>query len=535
MKKWMVAALAVSLCAAGEKIDEDANWKIRREETSKSLVMNILHKLTDRYGGRLTGSPQHQAAAQWAADQLKEWGLQNAHLEPWKWGHAGWANERAAGYLITPVADTLTLEVLGWTPSTNGLTVGRAVQLVPPASPTKDDLTAWMDTYKDVVAKKAVLIGKAAVTQVSFTSPAKRLDDAEARARFDPVNPTPMNFRRPQEQPAAGKLTTNQINEMLDPWLRANGAVARVNDAGREFGQIRAFANRSYDVAKAVPTVVLRNEDFGRIERLLADGEQVLLGFQIDNRVYPEGETSYNAVAEIPGTDRAGEIVMLGAHLDSWHSATGATDNAIGASVMMEAVRLIQTLGLKPRRTIRIALWSGEEQGLLGSQAYVKEHFGTFEEQKPEYGRISAYFNIDSGTGRVRGANVFGPPEAAAAIRAALAPFEDLGVMGATSSSSRNIGGTDSTSFNAAGLTGIGLMQDPIEYGTTTWHTNLDTYERIVPEDARKSAIVIAAAVWHAANRDEMLPRFAKEKMPPPPKPEGAKPDPAAPPATGSR
>jgi Zn-dependent M28 family amino/carboxypeptidase len=270
------------------------------------------------------------------------------------------------------------------------------------------------------------------------------------------------------------------------------------------------------DVAKAVPTVVLRNEDYGRIERLLNDGEDVRLEFNIVNHVYPEGKTAYNMVAEIPGTDKADEIVMLGGHLDSWHAATGATDNAIGATMMMEAARLIQILGQKPRRTIRIALWDAEEEGLLGSLAYVKQHFGMFEDPKPEYSKLVAYFNIDSGTGRVRGASIFGPPEAAAVVRAALAPFEDLGVAGAVPSTSRAVGGTDSTSFSNAGLAGVGLQQDPIEYQTHTWHTNLDTYERIVPEDARQAATVIAAAVWHVANRDQPVPRFTKDQMPPP-------------------
>ncbi|MBS1872812.1 MAG: M20/M25/M40 family metallo-hydrolase [Acidobacteria bacterium] len=536
MTRWVVAALSVSLClTAAETVDENTNWKFRREETGNSQVLRILHKLTDRYGPRLTGSPGHEAAANWAADQFKEWGLKNIQLEPWKWGHSGWANERAAGYLTAPVNDNLTFEVLAWTPSTNGVVAGHVVELNPPSTPSKEELTAWMDANKDKVRGRIVFMGKAAVLKVSFATPAKRLDDAEAAARFDPLNPTPMNFGRQQVQTPEGKLSANQVNELIDPWLAASGALLRVNDAGREFGQIRAFANRSYDVAKAVPTVVLRNEDYGRIERLLNDKEDVAVQFDIANHVYPKGETSYNVVAEIPGTDKADEIVMLGGHLDSWHSATGATDNAIGSSMMMEAVRLIQSLGLRPRRTIRIALWSGEEQGLLGSQAYVKDHFGTFEEQKPEYPKLSAYFNIDSGTGRVRGAGVFGPPEAAAAVRQALAPFADLGVAGAIASKSRNLGGTDSTSFNAAGLPGIGLMQDPIEYGSHTWHTNLDTYERIVPEDAQKSAIVIASAVWHVANRDEMLPRFAKDQMPPAPKPEGARPAPAKPAAAGTR
>jgi len=245
----------------------------------------------------------------------------------------------------------------------------------------------------------------------------------------------------------------------------------------------------------------------------------VRLEFNMVNRDYPEGKTSYNVVAEIPGSDKACEIVMLGGHLDSWHAATGATDNAIGSAMMMEAARLIQALVLKPRRTIRVALWSGEEEGLLGSQAYVKQHFGSFENPKPEFATLDCYFNIDSGTGRARGASVFGPPEAAAMLRNALEPFADLGVAGAMPSNSRNLGGTDSTSFSNAGLPGIGLQQDPIEYQSTTWHTNLDTYERIVPEDVMNTSAVIAAAVWHVANRDQMVPRFTKATMPAPPAP----------------
>ncbi|MBW8866335.1 MAG: M20/M25/M40 family metallo-hydrolase, partial [Acidobacteria bacterium] len=302
-------------------------------------------------------------------------------------------------------------------------------------------------------------------------------------------------------------------------FLVANGARLRVNDAAREHGQIIAFNNRTYDVAKALPTVVLRNEDYGRIARILADGTPVELEFDIVNKLFPEGRTAYNTIAEIPGTDRKDEVVMLGGHLDSWHSATGATDNAIGCATMMEAARILKAIGVTPRRTIRVALWSGEEEGILGSQAYVKQHFGSFESQKPEYAKLVAYLNIDSGTGRARGASVFGPPAAATIVRAALAPFADLGIAGAVATTSRTVGGTDSTAFNNAGLAGIGFSQDPIEYNTHTHHTNLDTYERIVEDDVKASAIEIAATLYQLAMRDEMLPRLPPADMPPPPKP----------------
>jgi carboxypeptidase Q len=243
----------------------------------------------------------------------------------------------------------------------------------------------------------------------------------------------------------------------------------------------------------------------------------VSLAFDIRNRVYPEGTTSYNTVAEITGTDKKDEVIMLGGHLDSWHSATGATDNAIGCAVMMEAARILKALGVKPRRTIRVALWSGEEEGLLGSQAYVKKHFGSFENPQPGYEKFAGYFNIDSGTGKARGLSVFGPPEAATILRGYAAPFADMGVAGAITTRGRGLGGSDNTSFNNAGLPGIGVNQDPIEYFNWTWHTNLDTYERIIPEDVKSSAIVIAGVLYQLAMRDELLPRFSRDQMPAPP------------------
>jgi carboxypeptidase Q len=265
----------------------------------------------------------------------------------------------------------------------------------------------------------------------------------------------------------------------------------------------------------------MRNEDYGRIARILADGTPVQLEAEIVNRSYPDGKISYNAVAEIPGSDKKAEIVMAGGHLDSWHSATGATDNAAGCAIMMEAARILKALNVQPRRTIRIALWSGEEQGLLGSLAYVKAHFGSAEQPGPEFAAFNGYLNIDTGTGRLRGASVFGPPETAAMLRDILAPFKDLKVGGASASTSRTTGGTDSTSFNNAGLPGIGFNQDPIEYSSHTHHTNLDTYERIIEQDVRDAAVVVAGALYQLAMREQPLPRFTADKMPPRPAPRG--------------
>jgi hypothetical protein len=504
-----------------ETINGEINAKIRKEGMENSQIMRTMHFLTDLYGPRLTGSPNLKAAGEWAAKQMKEWGLENAHLEPWDFGHPGWLNERFSAHIISPVKDQLTCEVLAWTPSTNGTVTAQAFHLIPPERPTQEELTAYLNSVKDKIKGKIVLVGKHQFVAVNTNPPLRRLDEQQARARFDPNNPQAAQpyrppFAGPQEQQQdPSRLNAARVNEQIDQFLLTNGALVRVNDAGRDHGQIRAFSNRSYDPSKVVPTVIMRNEDYGRITRIMADGTPVELEFTIVNRLYPEGRTAYNVIAEIPGTDKKDEVIMLGAHLDSWHAATGATDNAIGCAVMMEAARILKAIGVQPRRTIRLALWSGEEQGLLGSQAYVKERFGTFENPKPEYFKLGGYFNIDSGTGRARGMSVFGPPEAATILRQVLAPFEDLGVVGAIATRSRAMGGSDHTSFNQAGLPGIGIVQDPIEYGTYTWHTSLDTYERIIEDDAKKSAVVIAAAVYHLAMREELLPRFSKEQMPP--------------------
>jgi carboxypeptidase Q len=556
-RKKLVAALVLATFTnnlmAQERIDYEAVAKIRREGRSNSQIMKALHMLTDVHGPRLTGSPNYKAAAEWAVKQTTAWGFENARLEPWDFGHPGWSNERFSGFIVSPVRDSLVGEVLAWTPGTNGVVRGKAVRIDHPrcptsgaaagpgragaaaarpgaalpagsgraACPTLEELTTALAALKPKVKGAIVLVGAPSRVAVTLNPPATRSDEEEMRRRFDLDNPAPSPFGNPTPTPTPEptRLTANRIAEVVDQFLVENGAVVRLNDAGREHGQIRAFNNRTFDTSKAVPTVVLRNEDYGRISRLLDGGATVELEFNIVNHTHPEGKTSYNVVAEIPGTDRKAEVVMLGGHLDSWHAATGATDNAIGVAVMMEAARIIKAAGLKPRRTIRLGLWGGEEQGLLGSKAYVKEHFGTVENPKPEFATFGGYFNVDSGTGRIRGASVFGPKEAGAILRDALAPFEDLGVVGASVTSSRRAGGTDSTSFNEAGLPGIGLGQDPIQYNSHTWHTNLDTYERIVEDDVIKSAIAIAGAVYHVAMRDEILPRFPKDKMPPAPSP----------------
>ncbi|MBS1788462.1 MAG: M28 family peptidase [Acidobacteria bacterium] len=509
--------------------DPDVQAKIRKEGMDNSQIMHVMHYFTDVYGPRLTGSPNHENAAKWAVKEMTSWGFANAHLEPWDFGHPGWLNERASGYVLSPFKDSLVFEVLAWTPSTKGTVTGQAYQMIPPASPTEEEFNAFLDTEKQKVKGKIVFVGKHVVIPVNMQPENKRMTDEQAKARFSGGGGPggPANARRqppPAQQPGQPrKLSAREVNQRAGEFLAANGALMMVvdtaNEGRMEQRRVRAFNNRNFDPAKYLPTAVMSNEDYGRITRILADGTPVELEFNIVNHDYPAGKTSYNTIAEIPGTDKKDEVIMLGGHLDSWHSATGATDNAIGCATMMEAARIINALvksgAIKaPRRTIRVALWSGEEQGLLGSQAYVKEHFGSAENPKPDFAKFGGYFNIDSGTGKARGMSVFGPDDVNTDLRAVLTPFEDFGFYGVLPSRSRALGGSDNTSFSQAGLPGIGVGQDPIEYFNVTWHTNLDTYERIIEDDAKKSAIIIAAALYHLAMSDKMLPRFAADQMP---------------------
>ena len=534
--------LAASL-SAQSTLDPDVNQKIRQEEASHSQILHTMHFLTDVYGPRLTGSPNHKAAAEWAAKQMTAWGFSNAHLEPWNFGHPGWSNEVVEAHIVSPMHAPLIVQPLAWTPGTTGSVTARAFHLTPPqgpelpsegasgagrgpgrAGPTQAELEAYLNAVKDRVAGAAVLVGVPTPIATSFTPDATRLSDADANCRF---NPDAMSTADCQgrgrgfgqggrgPQAPSDRLTARQVATAVDDFLVANHAALRIDDAGRPEGIVTAPNERTYDRTKQPPTLVMRADDYGRIARVLADGTPVTLEFNVQNTWYPDGATSYNTIAEIPGTDKKDEVVMLGGHLDSWHVATGATDNAIGCAVMMEAARILQAIGVRPRRTIRVALWSGEEEGLLGSQAYVEEHFGSAEHPKPEFAKLDAYLNIDSGTGRARGASIFGPSEAADMVRSALAPFKDLGLVGAVTTTSRNLAGTDSTSFNHAGLPGVGFGQDSIDYGPHTHHTNLDTYERIQEDDVKTSATAIAAVLYQLAMSDRMVPRFAPDQLPP--------------------
>jgi len=550
---------AMPMAAPAPEIPE-VYAQIRAEETNNSRIMWIIHEVADVYGPRVTGTPNLKAADDWAVRTMASWGLANTHLEPWTFQPEsaatpvpGWENVDLEAEAVSPFHGQLMVKPLAWTPSTQGVVSAQVVEIDPPGmalprgggfnffggpppppepkwaappmppaakpadpkQPTQAELDAYLNSVKDKVHGAIVFVGKhVQVAEEMNPAPMRRSED-DWKSRFDAKNPRPFRFPEQPKLPE-GQLTRQEVSRQVDQFLVDNGALVRVNDAGRAHGVIVAQQNATYDWTRAVPTLVMRNEDYGRISRIMEDGTSVTLKVNIQNREYPEGTTVYNAIGEIPGSDKKDEIVMLGGHFDSWHDATGATDNGIGASMMLEAVRILTALHVKPRRTIRIALWSGEEEGLLGSLAYVQQHFGSFENQKPEFATLDAYFNIDSGTGKPRGASVFGPPGAADPVRDAMAPFADWGFMGVIPSDSRRVGGTDSTSFSNAGLPGVGLAQDAFDYGSFTHHTNLDTYERIYEEDVREGAVEIASAVYAVAMADQMLPRFKAPDMPKP-------------------
>ncbi|MGH7656269.1 MAG: M20/M25/M40 family metallo-hydrolase [Gemmatimonadaceae bacterium] len=524
----LLVALAGTAAAqqAAEPIDAAMNAKLRTEGMDHSKIMWIEHELTDVYGPRPIGSPNHVAAANWAVKTMQSWGMKNVHLEPFTWRGVGWLPGLASGYITSPVKANIKFEAVPWSPSTKGTVKGQVVSIVAPETPTEDELMAYLTPLAAKVKGGIVMVGLPPNVPVNFNERAKRTPDDDVKARYAPGGGRGgrggfggRGRGGPATPPPAGHLSNQQVTQRVNAFLRDNPPALRLTaqGPGRIPGVIVAQngAGQIYDdTTPQSPAVILRTDDYGRIYRIIADGTPVTVQFNVSNQYFPQGKTSYVTVGEIPGSDKADEVVMMGGHLDSWASATGATDNAIGCAIMMEAARILETTGAKPRRTIRVALWSGEEEGLLGSFAYVKNHFGSAEQPTSDFGKVDAYWNIDDGTGRVRGASIFGPPEAAEILAQYLKPFEDWGVFGAAASTARVEGGSDNGAFAVAGLPGIGTQQDPIEYNSTTWHTDLDTYERIVPEDVMHNAVLSASVMLGLANRDEMLPRFAADKMP---------------------
>jgi hypothetical protein len=534
----LAIALIAHLAAAQspqEKIDLEAIDKIKEEGLKRSRVMEILSYITDVSGPRLTGSPNFKVAAEWAKNKLAEWGLENARLEAWGPFGRGWSLESFTASMLEPYYSPLIAYPKAWSPSTDGTLRGEVVYL---DAKTEADLEKYRGRLKGAI----VLIAPPRQVKAHFEPEAVRLSDERLLAM---ANADPAPQFRPRELTPEQRASQQLMAKKWQLCFSEGAAVvlepSREGDSrsGGDGGTIyvqsvtmpappdappdmrpRPWAK---DAPQAIPQLVVAVEHYNRMIRILEKGGRVKLEIGIKSRFHEDDLMGYNVLAELPGTDLKDEIVMLGAHFDSWHSGTGATDNAAGSAVCLEAIRILKSLGIKPRRTIRIALWGGEEQGLLGSRAYVEKHLARRTqlnppqfEFKPEYEKFSVYFNLDNGTGRIRGVYMQGNEAVRPIFRAWLAPFKD---MGAATLTIQSTGGTDHLAFDAVGLPGFQFIQDPIEYGTRTHHSNMDVYERIQEEDLKQAAVIMASFVYNAAMRGEKLPRKSLPAQQPQPQP----------------
>jgi hypothetical protein len=533
----------------------DPVQRIRDEGLNRSQVMETLNQLTNVIGPRLTGSPGMRRANEWTRDTLTRWGLANAHLEAWGPFGRGWALKHFSAEAVEPQAFPLLAYPKAWSPSTAGPLVAEVVYV---DAKNEQELQKFAGQLRG----KIVLNGAAHDPAAHFDAEGTRQTEKQLLDLANAPDPAAQP-QRPRGTPELRAM--NRFNLLKLTFFQTEGAALVIDasrgDGGTLFVQQStvpqplptdpqaqlALLNRDPDAPRQVrawdgnappyaPQVVLSLEHYNRLARMTQAGVRVRVSVNLDAQYLEEDPMAYNTIAEIPGTDLKDEVVMLGGHLDSWHGGTGATDNAAGVAVAMEAVRILKTLGLQPRRTIRIALWSGEEQGLFGSRAYVEQHFGKLETPrptprpsppgatealpvpqpsptpaprarlltKPEYEKFSAYFNLDNGTGRIRGIYMQGNESVRALFRPWLAPFTDLGAQTLTLA---NTGSTDHASFDAIGLPGFQFIQDPIEYNTRTHHSTQDTYERIQPEDVKQAAVIMAAFVYQTAMLDQKLPR----------------------------
>jgi len=522
---------AVVAQSAQEKVDTEAVGKIKEEGLNRSQVMELISYMTDVHGPRLSGSTGLRSAQEWAKKRLESWGLQNAKLEAWGQFGRGWTLDGFTASITRPYFTPVIGYPKAWSPSTNGAVQGEVVYF---DAKTEADL----DKFKGKLKGAIVLLSPPRDVKAHFEPEAVRTTDAELlnMANAAPTGGGPGGGRRFQmtdEQRAAMAMMTRKwqmiyaegAGVVIEPSRIGDGGTLFIGGATLPFSQDTPAEQRKSvrdkDAPAIVPQVVLTVEHYNQMIRILQKGTPVQMEVEIKAHYNDQDLNEYNVVAEIPGTDLKDEIVMLGGHYDSWHSSTGATDNAAGSAVAMEAIRIIQTLGLKPRRTIRIALWSGEEQGLLGSRAYVANHFAKRAmqgmtgpiETKPDYEKFSVYFNLDNGTGKIRGVYMQGNESARSIFRSWLAPFKDMGASTLTLS---NTGGTDHLAFDGVGLPGFQFIQDDVEYDTRTHHSNMDNYDRIQEDDMKQASVIMAAFVYHAAMRDQKFPRKPRPDQPAP-------------------
>lgn len=572
------------------KAGDDAIAKIRDEGLNRSQVMKTVLYMTDVIGPRLTNSPGLKRANEWTAKTLKEFGLENAKLEAWGPFGTGWTLKKFSAQVTEPLCIPLIGIPKAWSPGTSGVVTGEVVHLdatdekglekykgklknaIVLVGNPREVKALFEAPAKRHTDKQLLEMANAAEPVQASTRGGSPQGKAAAKKADEPKKAEPekktdvaKNAAEPKKaEPAKAKDGDNRAAEVVNrarattsfpsrriQFLLEEGAAVMVEtsfkgDGGTYFVQSasvpqpapatpapsggRSFGPRvnahDKDAPKTIPQVVVTVEHFNRMIHMLKAGEKLKAEFDIAVEFQKDDLMGYNTVAEIPGTDLKDEIVMLGGHMDSWHGGTGATDNAAGCAVGMEAVRIIKALGLKPRRTIRIALWTGEEQGLLGSRGYVGQQFGQIQGaasgldgmfassmnptapivKKPAYDKFQAYFNLDNGTGKIRGVHLQGNEAARPIFRKWLQPFADLD---ATTITANNTGGTDHLSFDGIGLPGFQFIQDEIEYDPRTHHSNMDVYDRLQADDLKQASTIMAAMIWNAANMDERFPRKA--------------------------
>ena len=531
-------ALLPALLPAQEKVDLQAIHRLKQEALNNSKVMDTLFQFTEVIGARVTGSPAHKAAAEYAVKRLQEQGA-SAKLEKWEFGR-GWSYSHFDMHMTEPAASTIIGYPLAWTPGTSG-TVSGEVVFAPIASPA--DFGRWKGKLRD----KIVLMERPRDLALPVTPFGKRYTEQELTEME--MASTFGGIRGPGEQAGGPGGPGGQIAALLGPGQERpttpegiRAVMQRFRDQRNQFlkdegvlltlaagpigegGTVFGTSGGSQDVKTVTPPpmAAIAIEHYNRIHRLVTKKIPVKIEFNIQSQFHEETKDSFNVIGELAGTGKnKDEYVMIGAHLDSWQGATGATDNGASCAVMIEALRVLKESGVQLHRSVKIGLWSGEEQGLLGSRAWVKEHLADRETMRltKEHGRISAYFNIDNGVGKIRGIYTQGNEMVKPVFEQWLAPFKDMG--GAMHVTGRNTGSTDHVSFDAVGIPAFQFIQDPMDYGTRTHHSNMDNYDRVQPADLMQQVAVLTSFIYHTANRDEPLPR---KPLPKPTKKEDAPP-----------
>lgn len=519
--KQTIQLIALLLCiqfiSAQEKADSAMMAKIRDEGMNRSQAKEILSWIADVYGPRLTGSQEYNNAANWAKNKFTEMGMSNAHLESWGPFGKSWKLKSYSALINGRQMQPLISYPKAWSPGLKGDVTAEVIYL-------DADSLDKIDAYKGKLKGKYVLLTKPNKLNAYFTPPASRTSDSALLVMANAEAAAPgrggMNFQLTPQQKLSALINYKKWELIQKENVAAvlTSAAAQRNEGGSVFvmgatvpahpdsPRVSSFSAK----APKIPVQIeVGAEGYNRLVRMLQKGENVKLTIGLEVEMSSKDDSSYNVIAEIPGSDLKDEVVMIGGHLDSWHGGTGATDNGTGSTAVMEAMRILKAVGAQPRRTIRAALWGGEEQGLLGSRAYVKQHFGVRDTLTPEAEKFAAYFNNDNGTGKVRGIYMQGNESLRPIFRAWLAPFKDLGAGTVTP---MNTGGTDHQAFDAVGLPGFQFIQDPIEYGTRTWHSTMDVWDRAQEDDMKQAAILMAAFAYNAAMRDSKFPR--KEPSP---------------------